>query len=120
MGSPESEAERTPFEMQHQIRISRPFLMGAYEVTQDQYQKIMGTNPSEFIPGKSGASSGRSSNFPVDNMLWYDAVRFCNGLSKNQGLPLCFSNIEGNPDFRNDERLKCDWNANGFRVVRNK
>jgi len=55
-----------------QVTLSRPFQMGQYEVTQEQYQKVMGTNPSRF----SGPQH------PVERVNWYDAVDFCRKLSE--------------------------------------
>jgi serine/threonine protein kinase len=70
MGSdygPPGEDDRPP----HPVRISRPFYLAACEVTQEQYETIMGKNPSHF--------SGRPNN-PVDDVSWIDAITFCNEL----------------------------------------
>ena len=40
MGSPENEAERSDNEVQHEVEITRPFSMGVYQVTQDEYQRL--------------------------------------------------------------------------------
>ena len=75
MGSrfePPGEDERPP----HPVRITRPFYLGVYEVTQKQYETIMGKNPSHF--------SGRPRN-PVNDVTWIDAVSFCNKLSDASG-----------------------------------
>jgi formylglycine-generating enzyme required for sulfatase activity/serine/threonine protein kinase len=85
MGSPESEPFRTTAEQLHPVRISRPFYMGIYEVTQGQYQKVTGHNPSCFSPtvafkGKVGPLA--TSDFPVDQVSWEDAVAFCKKLSQ--------------------------------------
>ncbi len=61
----------------HLVLISRPFYLGAYEVTQEQYERIMKNNPSHF--------SGRPKN-PVDDVTWIDAVTFCNKLSEPEEL----------------------------------
>src|SRR5262245_48560455 len=45
MGSPKDELHRNTDEIQHEVAISKLFFMGVYEVTQGQYQKIMGVNP---------------------------------------------------------------------------
>ena len=46
MGSPESEAGRSDNETQHRVRITKPFYLSATEVTQSQYEHVMGNNPS--------------------------------------------------------------------------
>lgn len=56
------------------------FYIGKYPVTQYQWQKITGTNPSYF----------RGDNFPVERVSWYDAVQFCNALSKSEGFDPCY------------------------------
>ena len=48
MGSPPGEANRSREEPQHEVTISKPFYMGVAEVTQAQYEAVMGTNPSNF------------------------------------------------------------------------
>ena len=48
MGSPEDEAERRKDEQQHEVEITRPFYVGVYEVTQEQYERVMDKNPSDF------------------------------------------------------------------------
>jgi formylglycine-generating enzyme required for sulfatase activity len=74
MGSPETEEDRFDDEEQHEVMISQAFWMGVREVTQWQYQKVMGTNPSRF--------QGYSSNHPIETVSWYDAVEFCKRLSE--------------------------------------
>jgi formylglycine-generating enzyme required for sulfatase activity len=75
MGSPETEANRSKAEgPQHQVTL-RGFYMGKYEVTQAQYQAVMGTNPSSFKGG----------DLPVENVSWNDAVEFCKRLSAKTG-----------------------------------
>jgi serine/threonine protein kinase len=88
MGSPEGEGgqEERP---QHKVTISRPFYLGIHPVTQGQYTKLMGKNPSWFAPtgkGKDKVARMDASRFPVECVSWYDSVQFCNGLSKAEGL----------------------------------
>src|SRR5205814_118035 len=74
---------------QHSVRISQPFYMGVYEVTQGEYEKVMGTNPSSFSTGGSHSSqvSGHNTGkFPVESVSWYDAIEFCNKLSAKDGF----------------------------------
>ncbi len=56
----------------HLVRITRPFFMGAYPVTQSEYERVMGTNPTRLRA---------EPNRPVDSVSWYHAVEFCNRLS---------------------------------------
>jgi formylglycine-generating enzyme required for sulfatase activity/serine/threonine protein kinase len=84
MGSPESEDERDLVEVQREVTIPRPFFMGKYEVTQGEYRKVMGVNPSFFNEENTGH---RMSNglLPVDSVSWNDAVAFCRKLSELPG-----------------------------------
>jgi formylglycine-generating enzyme required for sulfatase activity len=68
MGSPDSEVGRWN-DMEkpvHRVRISRAFYMGKYEVTQEQWQKVMGTNPSYF----------EGATLPVQDVSWDDCQEF--------------------------------------------
>jgi formylglycine-generating enzyme required for sulfatase activity len=90
MGSPANETDRQNDETQHRVRITRPFYLGKYEVTQSEYQRVMGVNPSTFAPSgflKDHVAGRDTSRFPVENVSWYDAVEFCNKLSQQDGFP---------------------------------
>jgi formylglycine-generating enzyme required for sulfatase activity len=78
MGSPESDVERYGDEVQHQVTISKDYYLGMTQVTQGQYEKVMGTNPSNFDDGEI---NGNSSDHPVEQVSWEDAVEFCAKLS---------------------------------------
>ena len=70
---------------QHRVRITKPFYLGMYVVTQDEYQRVMGTNPSEFSATgkqKDKVSGQDTKRFPVENVSWDDAVEFCRKLSE--------------------------------------
>ena len=88
--NPEYKAEYMQDEQpQHTVRITRPFHMGTYEVTQGEFQKIMSRNPSHFSAtggGKDAVAGKVTTGFPVDSVNWYDAVEFCNTLSVADGL----------------------------------
>ena len=77
--------DRLPSEApQHLVRITKPFWLGTCEVTQEEYQRVMGTNPSEFsVTGKRKDKVGGqdTKRFPVENVSWEDAVEFCRKLS---------------------------------------
>jgi formylglycine-generating enzyme required for sulfatase activity len=78
MGSPETEKGRKENETQHEVTISKDYYLGVYEVTQAQYEKVMGKNPSSFPVAKVG---NENADLPVENVSWHDAVRFCKKLS---------------------------------------
>lgn len=73
------------------------FEMSSTEVTQELYKTVMGKNPSLFT---------WDSGLPVENVSWYDAVRFCNNLSKIEGFDPCY----------NQTTWDCDFSKNGFRL----
>ncbi|MDR3077377.1 MAG: SUMF1/EgtB/PvdO family nonheme iron enzyme [Planctomycetota bacterium] len=77
MGSPASEEGRREDEVQHEVTISKPFYLGIYEVTQEQYQAVMGNNPS-----KSADAGGAK---PVDTVSWENAREFCRKASDLTG-----------------------------------
>jgi formylglycine-generating enzyme required for sulfatase activity len=79
MGSPETEKGRQENETQHEVTISKDYYLGVYEVTQAQYEKVMGKNPSHF----QGAIVGNeNADLPVENVSWDDAVEFYKKLSE--------------------------------------
>ena len=70
---------------QHRVRITRPFYLGIYLVTQQEYERVMGTDPSEFsVTGKSKekVAGQDTKRFPVDSVSWDDCVEFCRKLSE--------------------------------------
>ncbi len=82
--------DTTAEQPQHFVNISKPFYLGTYEVTQDEYQRVMGVNPSHFakLPDKMENVEGQETNrFPVEMVSWFDAVEFCNKLSQRDNLP---------------------------------
>ena len=58
----------------HQVTISKPFWMGRHEVTQAEYEALMGVNPSSFW----------GPDRPVDNVSWFNAVAYCDALNAQQ------------------------------------
>lgn len=88
MGSPKGEkpfrnvSDNANEEQQHPVIISRPFYMGIFPVTQEQFETIMGVNPSEF---KGRVDSLRR---PVETVSWNDAQEFCRRLSQKTGMDM--------------------------------
>lgn len=77
MGSPTSEFGRSLDENQYTVRLSQGYWLGETEVTQAQWQAVMGTNPSEF----TGAA-----DLPVEQVTWEDCVNFCERLTTSERL----------------------------------
>ena len=66
MGSPKEEKERNENETQHKVKLTKGFYMGVYTVTQEQWQTVMGNNPSFF----------EGENLPVESVSWDDCQEF--------------------------------------------
>ena len=73
MGSPESEKGRSKDETQHEVTLTKPFYMGKYEVTQEQWESVMGNNPSSRTKG---------AKLPVTNVSWEDCQEFIKKLNE--------------------------------------
>ncbi len=78
-------------EDQHEVTLTRPFYLGKYEVTQEQFEKLMKFTPSRFRKGgqdQDAVAGLDTKRFPVENVLWEDAVKCCEVLGrklKNKG-----------------------------------
>ena len=106
MGSPKDEKGRDSDEKQHEVEITKPFYLGVCEVTQKQFQSVMGYNPSYFSKDGKGRPGARydnnrrpgggkaalkgirdTSDFPVENVSWEEASAFCKKLSEREKGP---------------------------------
>ncbi len=94
MGSNDGYSDEKPM---HQVTVSS-FWIGKYEVTQKEWQEVMGSNPSNW----------KASDLPVENVSWYDAVDYCNKRSIQEGLQPCYSG--------SGTSITCNWSANGYRL----
>jgi len=86
MGSDSNELDREPDEgPARKVTLTKPFYIGVYEVTQEQYKAVTGKNPSRF----------KGPGLPVDSIWWTDAVEFCKLASRKTGqsvhLPLALN-----------------------------
>ena len=73
MGSPESEKYHQDNALQHEVTLTKPFYMGKYEVTQEQWESVMGNNPSSRTKG---------AKLPVTNVSWEDCQEFIKKLNE--------------------------------------
>jgi formylglycine-generating enzyme required for sulfatase activity len=72
MGSPASEKDRNENETQHEVTLTKPFYMGKYEVTQEQWEAVMGNNPSVRTKG---------AKLPVTDVSWNNCQEFIQKLN---------------------------------------
>nr|WP_252830246.1 formylglycine-generating enzyme family protein [Treponema denticola] len=116
----------------HTVSLSA-YLIGETEVTQELWQAVMGNNPSLFdgSSGKKPAEGEIQGKRPVECVIWYHAIAFCNKLSIKLGLEPCYTvNVGGTPvdfatlsfgqipDGNNTDwnNAELDMNKNGFRL----
>ena len=97
MGSPEDEMQRESDETSHQVKVD-DFYISPYEVTEEEYESVMGDNPSNFTGEK----------LPVENVSWYDAIEYCNRLSEQENLTPVYT--------INGDEVTWDLSANGYRL----
>ena len=90
MGSPSNEDGRGLTETQHQVTLRRGFYLQTTEVTQGEWRRVMGNNPSSF------PSCG--NDCPVETVSWLDAVGYANALSRVGAYSECYDssgNVQG-------------------------
>lgn len=82
MGSPESEAGRHVGEQAHEVMLTNDFYMQTTEVTRYQFERIMGYDPS--------IDAVCTEACPVGAVSWNEAALYCNFISIDAGLPICY------------------------------
>jgi formylglycine-generating enzyme required for sulfatase activity len=84
VGSAREEPGREDGEKLRSVEITRAYFIGIHEVTQEQYTKVIGTNPSFFCASGGGSARVRNQDtrqFPVESLSWVQARDFCTRLS---------------------------------------
>jgi|GEM_PF-2866816 len=97
----------------HKVTVDS-FYIGIYEVTQSEWEDVMGYNPSDF----------KSKDLPVHNITWYEAIEYCNKRSIKEGLKPYYKiyKDKNDPDNKNKNSdkycwmIECNVNANGYRL----
>lgn len=96
-----------------------PFYLDKYEVTQDGYQAVMGSNPAY--------GSGVGASYPVYFVTWFKAIEYCNKRSLQEGFTPCYSYLTfgtnpanwpvgWNDSNANATNISCAWSADGYRL----
>lgn len=95
----DAESDEKP---RHRVNLSRGFLLGQTQLTQDIYEVVEGFNPSQF----------KFPNHPVERVSWVDVAKWCNKLSEKQGLRPAYTVIEANG------KSVISWNmkSDGYRL----
>jgi serine/threonine protein kinase/formylglycine-generating enzyme required for sulfatase activity len=106
MGSPKSERNHSSDETQHRVTISKGYWLGKYEITQGQWENLMGTNVRQMLekakrenenpfsnfaspyifgnPSSNAKLNGEGKNNPMYYVSWTDAYLFCKKLTKQE------------------------------------
>ncbi len=95
---------------QHKVILTQPIYLGEYEVTQAEYEQVMGRNPSEFSANGSqidNVAGMDTTSHPVDNVSWNDAAEFCAKLSQLEKLEPFY--------FRSGEKIT-PFDGTGYRL----
>lgn len=105
MGASRREPGRRANEVLREVTVSRPFYLGTQEVTNAQFQRFDPKHRS----GEFEDTTLEEPEYPVVSIRWLDAVRYCNWLSDQEGLPRVYT-LEG------DEVTGFDPDATGYRL----
>ena len=84
MGAPSSQEEPSSKDDErplHRVQITQPFYLGICEVTEQEFERVTGRDPSLFQRGDEVVNAD-TRRFPVETVSWFDAVDFCNQLSQ--------------------------------------
>ena len=95
---------------QHKVILTQPYYLGLHEVTQAQFKKVMGRNPSHFAAtgaGNDAVVGFDTSTYPVETVSWNDAAEFCANLSEQEKLKPFY--------FRSGETVK-NLKGAGYRL----
>ncbi|MCD6326567.1 formylglycine-generating enzyme family protein [bacterium] len=109
MGSPSGESGRYWDEgPQRTVNVSA-FQMSETEVTEKQFEEVMGWNDSY---------NERGDDYPVEGVTWFDCVSFCNKLSQADGYAQCYTmtNVGYSGDHITSAEVSCSFDANGYRL----
>lgn len=93
---------------QHDVRLTRPYYISRYEITQQEFTSVMQRNPSwHAATGKEAYYRDQvkdmdTTTHPVEGVSWLDCVAFCNRLNEMENKPASYQALDnsGRPDFK--------------------
>ena len=116
MGSPESEANRSSNEVQHEVTLTKGFYMMECLVTQKLWKSVCGESPSRF----------KGDDLPVEKVSWLDCVLFANKLSEKMGYEKVYDvprEVKIGMKYKDSDeakalskRVQMNDRANGYRL----
>lgn len=121
MGNKSGDPDEKPV---HDVTLEN-YYIAKYEVTQEEWIAVMGTNPSGF--SSKPVIKEKQAKRPVEQVSWYDAVLYCNARSRLEGLTPCYS-LGGTTDpdewgpspleskKSQWDSISCDMQASGYRL----
>ncbi len=114
MGSPADEPNHHENETQRAVKVDRPFYLSTTEITQKEFETVLKRNPSYH----RNVQDGVSRRLPVEDLTWFDAVEFCNELSKREKRTPVYE-IREIVRFSNTKQPKLEGSIVGATVITN-
>jgi formylglycine-generating enzyme required for sulfatase activity len=99
LGAPQGEDCRRDEPVPESVRIASDYAIGAYEVTQGQFEALMHYNPS---------FASMCSTCPVDSVSWHEAAAYANAVSRAAGLAECYGCTGADEDVECDVLPTCE------------
>lgn len=96
----------------HSVTLTHDYEVGATEVTQGQFQAVMGYNPSYF----TDCAGAASANCPVEGVRWFEAAAYANALSTAAGLGECYRCVGSDREDECDIALN-PYDCDGYRLL---
>jgi formylglycine-generating enzyme required for sulfatase activity len=110
LGAPAEERGRFPNEIAHPVRLTRDYWIMATEISQEQFEQVMGYNPSHF--------AGCGPTCPVEMASWFEFAAYANALSRTDGLPECYvcTDTAPNNTCQTNELFDTPYDCPGYRL----
>ena len=127
MGSPGFEPTRLVNEKEHQVTLSEHFYMAKTEIVWSEWDRVRDLAVKDgygdlALAGQNGRNGDSSGQHPVTRVSWYEAVKWCNARSEQEGkTPVYYSSASFGSDnvFRlgtTSAKVYADWDADGYRL----